>query len=718
MALLAWARERGARWSDKLEIRNGARGRGVFTKTPIPVGELLLSLPATLAVRPVGKLADMVQLGQCSSLLALALTVLHELHVASPRSEFFEDLACMSLPSIPLLTWAPGDLSQLSGTSLLPAGVELEGVHGAADASFREDVLPIMMAVGEDYLPAACREPRVFSEALALVVSRALQGRVSYEQHSLWPYLRADGPPSAARGGSGPFMLPLVDLLNHTSEPAARGTILAAAAHGAAGGAPADAASVGDGWEMRAERPLEAGEEVLHSYGAHGAAELLRTYGFVEASRHTRVVVDHASVVRCARAAAARGGVALSESVAAARLDALREAGRLPLVFTLGGGKPARVPPLLLTAMQVLLMGEDEFVAWGDAGHIALGEAFVEEETLPALIHALLGLVEACSERRHAWRVPPPSAASQQRAGRSIRSGGDASCTVHEDAAVALAEALRREEAAVLLSFKRAAMMLEGSLADASGESEEEEGESEEEEGESEEEEGESGDGEEEEGEDNGDGAAGTAHEEEDSGHRGRDEQERKEQGRRWRRRVPPEIASEGRCKDWHAMHVVASERKFSTPPAGRNIPAGLRSLFKKVKKLRVAACTASCKCGTNQKYRESRNHLERGGRRGAMRWMGADLQHRARRGQSFLSRQTSTHDGFVIIPYQKAKAPRPRPQASLLPRSHAARHRARAAAPEPRAPPKNGHPAQAPTRPRFPPAARPTTPHPAACPA
>ena len=34
-----------------------------------------------------------------------------------------------------------------------------------------------------------------------------------------------------------------------------------------------------DALEMRAERDVAAGEEVLHSYGTHGAAELLRTYG-------------------------------------------------------------------------------------------------------------------------------------------------------------------------------------------------------------------------------------------------------------------------------------------------------------------------------------------------------------------------------------------------------------------------------------------------------
>lgn len=86
-------------------------------------------------------------------------------------------------------------------------------------------------------------------------------------------------------------MLPLVDLLNHTSDPSKLTTTLKRAE------------GTGD-WEMRASRDLQRGrvcsqspphhgfqkaserlrcgcrEEVLHSYGAHDAAELVRTCKF------------------------------------------------------------------------------------------------------------------------------------------------------------------------------------------------------------------------------------------------------------------------------------------------------------------------------------------------------------------------------------------------------------------------------------------------------
>ena len=53
-----------------------------------------------------------------------------------------------------------------------------------------------------DYLPPAVRTQQIFSQALAWVVSRGLQGRVNYEVGvaSVWPYLRADGPPERAQG--------------------------------------------------------------------------------------------------------------------------------------------------------------------------------------------------------------------------------------------------------------------------------------------------------------------------------------------------------------------------------------------------------------------------------------------------------------------------------------------------------------------------------------
>ena len=77
------------------------------------------------------------------------------------------------------------------------------------------------------------------------------------------PHLAADGPTPLL----SPFLLPLVDRLNHSSEPAARSTRLAANAVVLVAGE-----DVKGSYVMLAQREISAGEEVLHSYGAQGSA--------------------------------------------------------------------------------------------------------------------------------------------------------------------------------------------------------------------------------------------------------------------------------------------------------------------------------------------------------------------------------------------------------------------------------------------------------------
>ena len=211
--LIAHARAAGAELHEAVVVKEGQRGRGLFAAAPIANGALLLSVPLSHAVVPAGPLADLVPT-RCSRLLALALTVLHEIHVKSPRDPFFEMLAASPLPATPSL-WTHDAIAELEGTSLLPNGADAAAVDAAAAAAFEADVLPVMRAAGDDYLPPHTRVRSLFAQCLAWVTSRALFGRVNYEQGaaSLWPYLRADGPPTA----NSLILLPLFDLLNTAS---------------------------------------------------------------------------------------------------------------------------------------------------------------------------------------------------------------------------------------------------------------------------------------------------------------------------------------------------------------------------------------------------------------------------------------------------------------------------------------------------------------------
>jgi hypothetical protein len=67
----------------------------------------------------------------------------------------------------------------------------------------------------------------------------------------------------------GPYLLPFIDLLNHSSEPSKRCTTL----H-----------KIDNFFVMVAERNIKTNEEILHSYGSNTSASLLQTFGFVDYS--------------------------------------------------------------------------------------------------------------------------------------------------------------------------------------------------------------------------------------------------------------------------------------------------------------------------------------------------------------------------------------------------------------------------------------------------
>ena len=506
-ALLAWGRARGVFVHPSISVAHGAaRGRGYFATAKIRRNESLIRLSrAQIGIQPTPALQALVKERVCSRIVALTLTLMDELHHAASASAsdtascaggmcedsgpvahpYFGLLAASAPPDCPLL-WKASQLAHLEGTSLMPCGAKAAAAAAAARASYEADVLPIIARVttdaraakeggGGSFLPPEACSFEKFASALAWVMSRAALGRVSYEhgKAALLPYLRPDGPPTADHI----MMLPVFDFLNTSSEPAA---VCAALVQG------------DDALEVKATRDIPAGAEVLISYGSHGAAELLRTYGIVEErpSPHTSLDFLREEVIAATRASLASASRELAADDAAARFDALESAGRLPLCFTVclpSTPEAARVPPLLLTAVQVLLMDGEELAEWRAAGCIALGEDFLDDDHLPHVVGALLELAET-RLRRYPTAADGADDADPDAAGREAR----------------MAQALREAERQLLLGgFKRAVLALECAADDdeddedddEEGESDGEEGDEEDEEEEDEEEEDEEGDG-------------------------------------------------------------------------------------------------------------------------------------------------------------------------------------------------------------------------------
>ena len=509
-----------------LAIRDGERGRGVFATVAIAKGTPLITIPSALAVRPLDAMAQRIASGECSRLLALVLTVVHGIHFRCEENPFFALLQTSPPPDCPLL-WEEAQLRYLEGTSLLQqadgSGAAASKAAASAREAFHGVVLPLMKQIGEALLPSSVQTQRAFATALSWVASRAVLGRVAYEYGSacLWPYLKADGPQTDTRL----VLLPVFDLLNTSSDPSALCARLSQAAGGGGHGGAGEAGEAG--WTVTATRDIAPGDEILLSYGAHGPAELLRTYGILEGSPdvapaaggrgarggggassvprgnpHTSVDFAREEVVRAVRLSrqrrleqdeedaddddddddddqqAASGAAVLSEATASERLQAVEAAGLLPVCFTVraevataadGGGADLAdvLPAHLLTLVQVLLMNDEEYAEWrGPAGRILLGRDYLDHEQLPHVIGALLELAEC--------RLRALAAADERLAASGT--GGDEGVTL----AARFGRGLRAAERAVLVNaFKRAVLTLEAAVGEEE-EEEEDEGESDE----------------------------------------------------------------------------------------------------------------------------------------------------------------------------------------------------------------------------------------------
>ncbi|KAG2454038.1 hypothetical protein HYH02_001079 [Chlamydomonas schloesseri] len=184
-----------------------------------------------------------------------------------------------------LLNWSKEEKKDLEGTVL-----EELGPDPAADA-FKRHVAPIL-AARRDLWPRQAAE--VAEAADATDADLALFVRVAGLVQSRAFHLEAQNWVSGAKeiskldgGGTQVFLLPGIDMINHSHNPARRNAHLqrlnvaeaAAAKLTEAAGAPEGVEAY---FVMRADKPIAAGEEVLHTYGNLSDAQLLQTYGFLD----------------------------------------------------------------------------------------------------------------------------------------------------------------------------------------------------------------------------------------------------------------------------------------------------------------------------------------------------------------------------------------------------------------------------------------------------
>ncbi|CAJ1349933.1 unnamed protein product [Effrenium voratum] len=259
-----------------------------------------------------------------SNALRLSLTLLHELHVQGTASRWWPYLSFLSTVEVDLpMTWPQSEWEGLRGTSLL-----LAGDFEPPAQVFREVAEPLM-AQREDLWPEEVRKPELFLRALSLVMSRGLCGALSFAlQGALAPELRDPGK------AAGPFLLPLFDLVNHSSCSEELSVQL----------------DIEEGsFVARCSKDVAAGQELLKSYGPHSAAELLRTYGFVErgSNAHNSLLVTHEELLDTCKEFVAPHLERLQDMAAVRPMYSIPSSGTLPAE--------------LLTVVQVLHMSSADF---------------------------------------------------------------------------------------------------------------------------------------------------------------------------------------------------------------------------------------------------------------------------------------------------------------------------------------------------------------------
>ncbi|GIL89513.1 hypothetical protein Vretimale_1923 [Volvox reticuliferus] len=315
MDFLTWLINRGGQVHPKLDLfyTLPSGDRGVVARSDIPEGQLLLLLPIDCAIyiptkeefqRHPDAFPNAVQYLReahpgLSPFLATTLVLMSEMTrgSTSPWASYIATLP----PSCPdcLLNWTDEEKRELAGTSL-----EQPGPDPASDVYLRL-VAPIL-ALRKDLWPGLVVAETVeadrgsdpgltaFLRAAGLVQSRAF-------------HLEAENWVSGAKeisrledGGTQVFLLPGIDMINHSHNPARRNAHLerlnlaqAAAAKLLDGTALAEAQSPPTGVEaffvMRTDKPIKAGEEVLHTYGNLSDAQLLQTYGFLDSEDDFRL---------------------------------------------------------------------------------------------------------------------------------------------------------------------------------------------------------------------------------------------------------------------------------------------------------------------------------------------------------------------------------------------------------------------------------------------
>lgn len=258
--LKRWVEEAGGEIHPSMELR-GLENRGLFTTKPIKKGELLIRLPSALAVsgeKLPKKFKDRVA--------SPWLRCLSSLYLAAEDDDWKPYI--LSLPSKYddcLWQWKDEEMVYLDGTALGET-LRADREEGSLQSRITDYVLPYLKFLK---IPNASDSLQNFKQLSMCISTRGFHMQPP-EDCEAEKEEASNKKPAAETKYMGPFLLPVIDLLNHTDTNKTT-TLQRDQGTGA--------------FCMIAERDVIEREELTHSYGDLTASQLLQTFGFVPITR-------------------------------------------------------------------------------------------------------------------------------------------------------------------------------------------------------------------------------------------------------------------------------------------------------------------------------------------------------------------------------------------------------------------------------------------------
>ncbi|CAB9497845.1 lysine N-methyltransferase setd3 [Seminavis robusta] len=223
--------------------------RGIFTQTAIPKGELLLKVPSKLVLS--GEKLPRKFKDRIASPWLRCLACIY----SAQQGDREPYLASLPASYETLWQWHDDQVQYLEGTTLGET-LKADRTDGSLEQRYEEYVKPYLRFLKIIGKKKEQDNPmQAFRQASMCISTRGFHMKPEEADIGKETYM-------------GPFLLPLIDLLNHN--PANKATTLQRDA---------------GGFYMVAERDIDKGEEIVHSYGdTLTAAQVLQTFGFVPES--------------------------------------------------------------------------------------------------------------------------------------------------------------------------------------------------------------------------------------------------------------------------------------------------------------------------------------------------------------------------------------------------------------------------------------------------